>query len=78
MELTPNPTVTYKHSVVGPLDYRPYKPRNFRAYVVRIAICARALNVISRRGGSTQLEQNLYRICYRCENEMLWYVPLSY
>jgi hypothetical protein len=55
-EVTPNRVVTHKQSVVGPLDYRPYEPPNFRAYVVRIAICVRALNVISRWGGSTQRE----------------------
>jgi len=54
MVLTPNRIVTHKHSAVGPLDYRPNEPPNFRAYVVRIAVCVRALNVISRRGGSTQ------------------------
>jgi len=51
MELTPNGNVTHKHSVVGPLDYRPYEPPNSRACVVTTAV----FNVISRLVGSTQL-----------------------
>jgi hypothetical protein len=56
MELTPNRIVTHKHSGVGRLDYRLCEPPNFGSYAVGSAVCVRALNVISRRGGSTQLE----------------------
>jgi len=53
MEVTPNHIVTHKHSVVGPLDYHPCEPPNFRPYATRIAVCVGAHNVMSRRGGST-------------------------